>query len=441
MFFCFSSERSDVMQRVLIDITRLLRNASSPRGTSRTVEAYWQHYRYQACAVVWVFNQLLVMSPRASTQLFSLLVISKQKKTGQAWFIIFREWLLFRTWKQTYRFSRHPERSEGSPHSSWRSLAALGMTLRATQPYHGYVFFNVVGHTGVEHARYHDLLKKMGVIPIFMIQDLIPIHFPHYCSPGFQKRFHVGIKLMLERASGLLTNSEATRDAVIAHAATLGITSLPLLLPVHHGLSTKTEQAHLSRLGLGPTNDRMLGQGPTYFVVLGAVEPRKNHQLLLRVWERLILQSDLDLPHLLIIGQMTKMGKDIDVLIKKSDRLKNSVFFKSNLNDGEMIDYLYHAQALLFPTFTEGYGFPVIEALSLGVPVIASDLPVFREFSGDIPEYIDSCDEDKWFETIQAYRAPNSVARSNQLKRLAAFTAPSWDAHFKKVDNFLEMLR
>ncbi|HEU0202520.1 MAG TPA: glycosyltransferase, partial [Burkholderiaceae bacterium] len=93
--------------------------------------------------------------------------------------------------------------------------------------------------------------------------------------------------------------------------------------------------------------------------------------------------------------------------------------------------------ALLFPSFVEGYGLPLLEALQAGTPVIASDLPVFREIAGRIPEYVDPLDGPTWLAQIEDYASPASTARAAQKSRMAGFAAPTWAQHFAAVDEII----
>ena len=83
---------------------------------------------------------------------------------------------------------------------------------------------------------------------------------------------------------------------------------------------------------------------------------------------------------------------------------------------------------------------PVVEALVLGVPVIANDLDVFKEFAGNIPEYVCVERPDLWSKTITDYTAPDSSMRAAQIVRMKKFRAPSWGDHFLKVDSLLNEL-
>jgi glycosyltransferase involved in cell wall biosynthesis len=127
-------------------------------------------------------------------------------------------------------------------------------------------------------------------------------------------------------------------------------------------------------------------------------------------------------------------------MLKRCEQLRGFVFEFSNCTDEELATYLHHAQALLFPSFAEGYGMPLVEALSYGVPVIASDLPVFREVAGEIPEYVDPLDGRRWCEMVKEYAKSDSQPRAKQLTRCENFITPTWADHFAKVDALLEQL-
>ena len=91
-------------------------------------------------------------------------------------------------------------------------------------------------------------------------------------------------------------------------------------------------------------------------------------------------------------------------LLDRSELLNGSVVEISDCDDEALVDHLCGARALLFPSLAEGYGLPLVEIVCrAGVPVIASDLPVFRELAGEVPDYLDPRDEAAWEHAIMSY--------------------------------------
>jgi glycosyltransferase involved in cell wall biosynthesis len=253
----------------------------------------------------------------------------------------------------------------------------------------------------MEFGRYFRAMAKRNIRSVFMVHDLIPLTHAEYCRPGVRETHHERMRVALGHAAGIIANSQATLDSLTEQAQRAG---WPL------------PGAVVARLASG-VPDAVAGERPLadpYFVMLGTIEPRKNHWFVLHVWRRLV----------------ENLG----------DRAPTLVIEEASCSDARLHNYLLHAQALLFPSFVEGYGMPLAEALALRVPVIASDLPVFHEIAGDIPEYLDPLDGPGWMTRIMQYAGAGSPQRTAQLARIEAFRAPTWQEHFEVVDTFIEEL-
>ena len=266
-------------------------------------------------------------------------------------------------------------------------------------------------------------LKARGARFVPLIHDMIPVTHPEY-SPASGKGRHLArIEAVSRLADGVLTVSAASRDAVRAHLARAGMRCPPMAV-AHPGLDLPRHAAS------APAPD-----GAPYFVILSTIAPRKNHLLLLQVWRE--LASRPDAPRLLIVG---RRGWENDTAFRLLDRgdFAGRVEERGRLPDGETAALLRGATALLFPSIEEGFGIPLAEALALGVPAIASDIPVFREVGGEVPEFRHPLDGPGWRDAILAMAAPDSPMRAAQMERLAGWQAPSWAAHFTTVEGFLQ---
>jgi glycosyltransferase involved in cell wall biosynthesis len=127
-------------------------------------------------------------------------------------------------------------------------------------------------------------------------------------------------------------------------------------------------------------------------------------------------------------------------VLDHSEKLRGHVIELNHCSDEDLAKHLASAQALVFPSLAEGYGLPLVEALGMGVPVIASDLPVFREIAGAIPTYLNPLNEAAWEEAIIDYANPESAARAAQLGRIKSFRAYDWQSHFDRLEAWLRTL-
>lgn len=381
------------MQEILIDITRLLHrfiNKRLPTGVDRVSLAYIRHYGPVARAVFRHNGGKFVFRPAESATLFG--------------------WVLALG-------------ATGSPKPTIYKGLIAGCLMQNVE---NKFLFNT-GHSGLESDAYVDMLRAQRVRPLFMVHDLIPLTHPQFCRAGEKEKHFSRLKNAMQVASGIVCNSLATMEGLVnlckEHRWLMPPTTVALLAP------ELPESTYTFRPVLRP-----------YFVFVSTIEPRKNHLMILQLWLKLSQHMGDAAPRLVIIGQRGWGFDEVSALLESSPVLEHLVTEISSCSDTDMVNYLQHAQAMVFPSFTEGYGMPVVEALVLGVPVIANNLPVFREFAGDIPEYLSVEQPDLWAKVITDYTAPSSSMRAAQMVRMKNFEAPTWSSHFSKVDSLLDEL-
>lgn len=382
--------------RFLIDISRLVGRTQQgrlPTGVDRVCLEYLAHFGARAQAVLQRGSWRRLVPHDASQELFALL----------------RE-----------------------PGPQFRRQVALVIAKACMPPWPsqdgaGRIYFNL-GHSGLDGAGLAQWMARRRVRPVFLAHDLIPITHPEYCRPGEQVQHALRIETMLKTAAGLITNSQSTLSSLEQFAQRRG-----MAMPA--AVAAPLAPAALPAVNGGPSP---LSQ--PYFVVLGTIEPRKNHLLLLHIWRELAQRLGPRTPHLALIGQRGWECENVVDMLERCEALRGVVHELPACSDADLSHYLHHASALLFPSFAEGYGMPMVEALMLGTPVIASKLPVFQEVAADVPDYVDGLDGPAWMRTIEAYAAPGSALRAAQIKRLADFAVPTWASHFRQVDALLERL-
>lgn len=378
----------------LLDVSRLiwrLWRGRLPTGVDRVCLAYLDHYRSRSQAIVQRRGRYFILTERHSDQLFDLLA------TG--------------------------------PMGFRRSMVQLGLrafpAARRTPEQKGLIYLNI-GHTGLDDASLSRWIAEAGVRAVFLIHDLIPLLHPGFCRPGEQARHQRRMENALRSATGLIANSEATARDVRAFASARG-------LPVPPTVAALLGASEI------PANVQPRRFDRPHFVTVGTIEGRKNHVLLLRLWKRMAGEAGAPVPLLVIVGQRGWEAEAAIEILDHTQDLKGHVVELGECADDELAAIIAGARALLMPSFAEGFGLPVMEALQLGTPVIASDLPVFREFAGDVPIYLDPADELAWEQAIRTY-AEDSPSLQRQLQGIADYRAPSWEGHFQAVDSWIGTL-
>jgi glycosyltransferase involved in cell wall biosynthesis len=274
-------------------------------------------------------------------------------------------------------------------------------------------------------ALIRGFLKRERRRYVPFVHDVIPLEFPEYARPGGAARCRRNLATIRELADAVLVNSQATARALAPHLA-----SARRPIPIH--------VAPLAPSLPNPVRAAEPGTRP-YFVMLGTIEPRKNHLLLLAIWRSLALEfGPQAAPRLVLIGRRGWENENIVDVLDRGGIVRSVVEERGRLPDCEVSALIAGARAVLMPSFAEGFGLPVAEALSLGTPVIASDLPALREAGGSAAEYLDPLDGAAWRAAILDYAAPASLRRERQLVRIAGWRAPTWRTHVAGVMQFLE---
>jgi glycosyltransferase involved in cell wall biosynthesis len=300
-----------------------------------------------------------------------------------------------------------------------RGESALQHHFRSTA---GGAVYLLVSHHHLEKRRVIARLKeRSGARFVCLIHDLIPIEFPEYALPGQDDKHRRRIETAAALGDAVIVNSSVTRDAFQPYLAGAGRT--PPMIAAPFGVDLPAVP-----------NDAAFPVKPPYFVCVGTIEARKNHLMLLNLWRQLAAELGNAAPRLVLIGQRGWEAENVIDMLERCPALRGVVFEYHDLPDAAAMRLVKGARALLLPSFAEGFGFPLVEALALGTPVLCSNLSALRETGGGIAEFLDPLDGRGWRTAIVDYSLPSSPRREAQLSRLRGWRAPSWHDHFAAVD-------
>lgn len=298
---------------------------------------------------------------------------------------------------------------------------SFGYPVRGVLP-KGTVYLNV-GQFSLSAPFFHNWLPaRPDVTAVFMLHDMIPREFPEYVPLSTVRHHERVIYCAARHAHAIITTTEHARERVALALAEHSRPDVPTLargLPLPDGFAVP--RSSLDELA-----------GKRYFVITSTIEPRKNHDLLLKVWENLVRSCGDAAPHLVIVGSK---GWDSDRVLAGIDQrgLGRRVHHVSGLSTPALARLLLGASALLSPSLAEGFGLPVLEANALGVPTIASDIAAHREVANGQTILLPAHDAEVWAKAIMEHPAPSAIRNS-----LAVPLAATSSAYCADVEIFLE---
>jgi glycosyltransferase involved in cell wall biosynthesis len=324
--------------------------------------------------------------------------------------------------------SRDPRRAGTEAHLRAQARARcprplLGAMLRRHLPPQS-LYLNL-GHANLTDGALRAI-GGAGARVCVLVHDTIPLDHPRLSRLGTPEAFARRMQAVSARADLVIHTATTTRALTEAHLARMGRLPPGIVAPL--GVDAPP-------VGSPPPG---LLRGRPHFVALGTIEPRKNHALLLDIWEEMMATRPADtIPDLLILG---RRGWADRALLDRLDRLTadpdSPVREAGGLADPEVGALLAGARALLFPSLAEGYGLPPMEAAALGVPVIAAPLPVLVEILGDYPVYASTSERYDWIHKIWTTEPSAGAQRVRGADHGGGMWLPTWDDHFKAVLSF-----
>ncbi|MFY0736517.1 glycosyltransferase family 4 protein [Aurantimonas sp. NFXS3] len=227
-------------------------------------------------------------------------------------------------------------------------------------------------------APYFLSTRLRGGEIVTCLYDLVPLRMPAYCVPNLPLAFRNWLTLALRFSTGFVCISRAVADEFYA---------LLCALNYPHPMKIGYWRLGADFAGDAAAAPALAGddaEKAPVFLMVGTLEPRKGHRVALDAFERLWAEgADA---RLVIVG---KPGWGVESLlrrIRESPELGRRLIWHKGVDDAALVRLYGEADALVAASHAEGFGLPIVEAAHFGKPVIASDIPVFREVAGGVGE-------------------------------------------------------
>ncbi len=256
--------------------------------------------------------------------------------------------------------------------------------------------------------------RNAGARVMLVIYDLIPMTHPQFCDARLVSKFEPLMTEAIDLSQGVLAISDFCATSVRqAFSPAVPVRSFRLGHDLRGAATPVDPAVYPPKL--------WDGSGPV-FVIVGSVEPRKGHRAVLDAFERRWAAGGRE--KLVILG---KVGWDVDDLMRRIDRhpeRDHRLFHLFGADDATLADVLRRADAAIIASHVEGFGLPLVEALAAGLPVIAADIPVFREIAEGAVRFFAVGDPDALAEALVEVGTSPAPWRERATK----FAWPDWAA-------------
>lgn len=317
-------------------------------------------------------------------------------------------------------------------------LGPEGLQDDAVAVHSGDVYLGIDLHTTntVRHAAIYESWRQRGVTVVNVLYDLLPVRSPQWFPAMVEPDFTEWARHIALNSDGVLAISKTVADDFALWIKEQSLDrqrSAPLNIGWFH-LGSDVEASVPSR-GL-PDNAAetltAMAAAPT-FLMVGTLEPRKGHAQTLAAFEQLWAKGCEY--NLVIVGKEGWHVEEVAAKIRQHPLLGQRLFWLAGISD-EYLEKIYpQCTALIAASEGEGFGLPLIEAARHHIPVIARDIPVFREVGGEGAYYFKADRPDQLAASLQAWIALQENARPDVEK----IRCLSWQDSTKQVLQFLNL--
>ena len=270
------------------------------------------------------------------------------------------------------------------------------------------------------------------------VHDLTAVHFPTLCTHDTLE-YPALVKRALGRGSHIHCDSRFVADEVIewskcsaerVHVVAPGIPTSHMLQPVRTQLSPLLSGAPNATAGriADELTDQLTGQigGRPFALVLGTIEPRKDHPSVLRAFAE-VCTSDPDL--VLVVAGADGWGDAAYVATHDElpEKVRARIIRARTVSDLQRDVLVAGARMLVYPSLYEGFGFPPLEAMAAGVPVIATDAGSLPEVLGPAAAFVRPGDVDGLAEQMLRVHTDDAVRASLVARGTAQAAGYSWE--------------
>ncbi|MEO0787222.1 MAG: glycosyltransferase family 1 protein [Bacteroidota bacterium] len=245
-------------------------------------------------------------------------------------------------------------------------------------------------------------------VPTVMVtHDLAFLHYPDQVPAWALRYYRKWTPKFLDRAEHVVTVSEFVKQDIL-NSYSIGDDKISVSCNGVREIFKPLSEDEIEKVRQRNSN------GKPYFFYLGSVHPRKNLTRLIKAYSRFRASGGPDYP-LLLGGRLAWQLSEVQTAHEQSD-YRSDIQFLDYLPTPEAARLLAASQALVYPSLSEGFGVPVLEAMQVDVPVITSNVTSLPEVAGDAAILIDPTSEEQLAQALLQI-SQNAELRNQMIER------------------------
>jgi O-antigen biosynthesis alpha-1,3-mannosyltransferase len=257
--------------------------------------------------------------------------------------------------------------------------------------------------------------------PVVTVLDLIAFQKEGWVAQGSKDFYHKNIVRIISESGVVFTISNHTRADILRHFPEARDKIIVTYLGVDDRFRCQPalDRSFLNAFGYPEAH-------PPFLLCVGETQPRKNVHGLIAAFAEVPMTVRKNM-HLVIVGDSLRRDyrENLFSLVQKKN-LQGSVHFYTDVSHDDLVKFYNAAHAFVFPSFYEGFGIPVVEAMKCGCPVLTSNTSSLPEVGGDAAVYVDPNDVDALKEKLRQIIDDEGLRRSLREKGFVQAAKFTW---------------
>lgn len=287
---------------------------------------------------------------------------------------------------------------------------------------------------------FHQIQRQFDLKIVTFVHDILPLTHPHFFEDNAVQVFDAEVTRFLAMSKSFIVFSHYVESELAAYLKLKGLVNKAIYfmnfgvgLRQHENPDADWETFAIKELELSDKE---------FAICVGSLEPRKNPRILLRAWKALYKKYGESVPTLVFVGRRGwKIDWFFDELLA-CNYLNNRVRVLHNVDDQQLSLLYKKSKFVLFPSFVEGRGLPVEEALAYGKYVLASNAPSVLEAGRNLAFHFDPLDEQPLIEEVSKVISDEKYLKNkeqNIAKNVPALEKEfTWQRSAEQIRGFID---